>query len=154
MRAHLQRFNELFETIPSDYIAYIARISVGTVFFRSGMLKVAGWSDGNTLALFQNEYQLPLLPPELAAYLATAAELSLPLFLFAGLLTRYAAAALLGMTLVIEILVYPNAFDTHGVWAVSLLYLMKHGAGKLSLDHVLGTLKNAQPAYSSTSLER
>lgn len=150
MRTHIQRVDNLFDTIPGDLIAYIARIAAGTVFFRSGMLKLAGWSEGNTLALFRNEYQLPLLPPELAAYLATTAELTLPLLLFTGLFTRYAAAVLLGMTLVIEIFVYPNAFDTHGVWAVSLLYLMKHGAGHLSLDHLIGALKDPQGARPTT----
>ncbi|KAB2940169.1 MAG: DoxX family protein [Hyphomicrobium sp.] len=127
-----------FKAIPDDLIAYIARISVGTVFFRSGLLKLEGWADGNTLTLFREEYRLPLIPPEIAAYMATAAELTLPLLLFAGLLTRFAAAALLVMTLVIEIFVYPNAFDTHGVWAVCLLFLMKYGAGALSLDNALG----------------
>jgi putative oxidoreductase len=62
----------------------------------------------------------------------------MPLLLWSGLLTRFAATVLLGMTLVIEIFVYPNAFDTHGVWAVTLMYLMKYGAGRFSLDHVLG----------------
>ncbi len=57
--------------------------------------------------------------------------------LWSGLLTRFAATMLLGMTLVIEIFVYPNAFDTHGVWAVTLMYLMKYGAGRFSLDHLL-----------------
>lgn len=151
MRTIIQKVDNLFDAIPGDLIAYIARIAAGVVFFRSGMLKLAGWSDGNTLALFQNEYQLPLLPPELAAYLATTAELTLPILLFAGLFTRYAAAALLGMTLVIEIFVYPNAFDTHGVWAVSLLYLMKHGAGHLSLDHLIGALRDSQRARPTAS---
>jgi putative oxidoreductase len=127
-----------FKAIPDDLISYVARIAVGTTFFRSGMLKLEGWNEGNTLALFRDEYRLPLIPPEIAAYLATAAELTLPLLLFAGLFTRFAAAALLIMTLVIEIFVYPNAFDTHGVWAVSLLFLMKHGAGYLSLDNASG----------------
>ncbi|MFN3745953.1 MAG: DoxX family protein [Hyphomicrobiaceae bacterium] len=130
----LQRLKALFERIPHDLIALIARISAGTVFLRSGLLKIEGWKEGNTLALFRDEYTLPLIPPELAAYMATAAELALPPLLIAGLLTRYAASALLIMTLVIQIFVYPNAFDTHGVWAVCLLYLMKHGAGALSLD--------------------
>jgi putative oxidoreductase len=127
-----------FERIPTEFIALIARISIGTVFLRSGLLKVEGWADGTTLALFKDEYRLPVLPPEIAAPMATAAELSLPLLLFAGLFTRFAALALLLMTLVIEIFVYPNAFDTHGVWAVCLLFLIKHGAGRLSLDHLLG----------------
>lgn len=134
---NLQRITNLFARIPHDAIALLARICIGTVFFRSGMLKLDGWSDGNTLALFQSEYRLPLLPPEVAAPLAMAMELSMPLFLFLGLGTRFAALALLGMTLVIEIFVYPNAFDTHGVWAVSLLYLIKYGAGSISLDHWL-----------------
>ena len=124
-----------FKAIPDDLISYVARIGIGTTFLRSGMLKLEGWSDGNTLTLFREEYKLPLIPPEIAAYLATTAELTLPLLLFAGLLTRFAAAALLLMTLVIEIFVYPNAFDTHAVWAVSLLFLMKNGAGAMSLDH-------------------
>lgn len=127
-----------FETIPTELIAIIARIGIGTVFLRSGLLKVEGWSDGTTLALFTDEYKLPLLPPDIAAAMATAAELTLPILLFAGLATRFAALALLIMTLVIEIFVYPNAFDTHGVWAVCLLFLMKHGAGRLSLDALIG----------------
>ena len=126
-----------FEAIPTELIALIARISIGTVFLRSGLLKVEGWSDGTTLALFTDEYKLPLLPPDIAAVMATAAELTLPMLLFAGLATRFAALALLAMTLVIEIFVYPNAFDTHGVWAVCLLFLMKYGAGRVSLDRLL-----------------
>jgi putative oxidoreductase len=138
MRDLTQATIAAFKTIPDDLISYVARIGVGTTFFRSGMLKLEGWSEGNTLALFRDEYRLPLVPPEIAAYLATAAELTLPVLLFAGLFTRFAAAALLIMTLVIEIFVYPNAYDTHGVWAVSLLFLMKYGAGYLSLDNAAG----------------
>ncbi|MFA5949252.1 MAG: DoxX family protein [Hyphomicrobium sp.] len=125
------------QRIPHDLVALLARISIGTVFFRSGMLKIEGWKDGTTLALFKDEYRLPLIPTEIAAYMATAAELALPPLLFIGLFTRFAGFALLIMTLVIEIFVYPNAFDTHGVWAVSLLYLIKYGAGTVSIDHWL-----------------
>lgn len=139
----------LFARIPHDLVALVARIAVGTVFLRSGLLKVEGWSEGNTLALFRDEYRLPLLPPEIAAYLATAAELTLPLLLFAGLFTRYAALALLGMTLVIQVFVYPNAFDTHGVWAVCFLYLMKFGAGAVSLDRFIE--KSPAPAARAVS---
>lgn len=138
MRDLMEAAVAAFKAIPDDIISYIARIAVGTTFFRSGMLKLEGWAEGNTLALFREEYRLPLVPPELAAYMATTAELTLPLLLFAGLLTRFSAVALLIMTLVIEIFVYPNAFDTHGVWAVSLLFLMKYGAGALSLDCAIG----------------
>lgn len=136
MSGLVDRVNVWFSLIPHDLLALLARIGVGTVFFRSGLLKVEGWDSGNTLTLFQEEYKLPLIPPEIAAYMATAAELTLPPLLFLGLFTRYAAAALLGMTLVIQIFVYPNAFDTHATWAVCLLYLMRHGAGTLSADRV------------------
>jgi len=131
------RLTELFARIPTDVFSLLARLGIGVIFLRSGMLKLEGWDNGNTLALFQYEYQLPLIPPAIAAPLAMAMELSMPMFLFAGLGTRFAALALLGMTAVIEIFVYPIAFDTHAVWAVSLLYLIKYGAGTLSLDHLI-----------------
>ncbi len=137
MTALLSRLDALLARIPHELIALLARLSAGTIFLRSGLLKLEGWADGTTLALFREEYRLPLLSPELASWLATAAELSLPLLLFAGLLTRPAALALLGMTLVIQLFVYPNAFDTHGVWAVTLLYLAKFGPGTLSVDRLI-----------------
>jgi len=137
MIALLTRLDTLLSRIPHELLAPLARLSVGTIFLRSGLLKLDGWADGTTLTLFREEYRLPLLPPELASYLATGAELSQPILLFLGLFTRPAALALLGMTLVIEIFVYPNAFDTHGVWAVSLLYLAKFGPGTLALDRLL-----------------
>ena len=137
MRDLIETAVSVLKSIPNDLISYLARIGIGTTFFRSGMLKLDGWANGNTLTLFREEYRLPVIPPEIAASLATAAELSLPLLLFVGLGTRFAALALLFMTLVIEVFVYPNAFDTHGVWAVALLFLMKYGAGAFSLDSVI-----------------
>ena len=136
MYGFFDRMNVWFSLIPHDLIALLARIGVGTTFLRSGLLKLDGWDSGTTLALFQDEYKLPLIPPEIAATMATAAELSLPPLLLIGLFTRYAATALLGMTLVIQTFVYPNAFDTHGTWAVCMLYLMKSGAGTLSADRL------------------
>lgn len=133
------RLTELFARVPTDVFSLLARLGIGVIFLRSGMLKLEGWDNGNTLALFQYEYQLPLISPQIAAPLAMAMELSMPMFLFAGLGTRFAALALLGMTAVIEIFVYPAAFDTHAVWAVSLLFLIKYGAGTLSLDHLIAT---------------
>ncbi len=143
-----QTMISLMSRIPHDLIALVARISVGTIFLRSGILKIQGWNSGNTLALFKHEYQLPVLPPELAAYMATAAELALPPLLIAGLFTRYAALALLGMTLVIQLFVYPNAFDTHGVWAASLLYLMKYGAGSFALDRFIEPAMKERPSVA------
>ncbi|MBS0520282.1 MAG: DoxX family protein [Proteobacteria bacterium] len=138
MTALLARLDTLLARIPHDLIAALARLGIGTTFLRSGLLKLDGWADGTTLTLFRDEYHLPLLPPDLAAPLAMGMELSMPVLLFLGLLTRPAALALLGMTAVIEIFVYPNAFDTHGVWAVALLYLVKFGPGALSLDALVG----------------
>ena len=85
-------------------------------------------------------------PKEVAAVLAMSAELTLPWLLFVGLGTRLAALALLGMTAVIQLFVYPNAYDTHGTWAVCFLYLMKFGAGRLSLDHLLSRVWGARTA--------
>ncbi len=99
---------DLCSRIPLDLLSLLARLGIGVIFLRSGMLKLDGWESGNTLALFQYEYQLPLIPPQLAAPLAMGMELAVPMFLFAGLGTRFAALALLGMTAVIEIFVYPR----------------------------------------------
>jgi len=138
MKSLIEKFNNSFAIIPHDLIALIARIGIGTTFFRSGLTKIEGFAlKSSTFFLFENDYKLPLVPPEIAAYMGTAAELTMPLLLWSGLLTRFAALSLLIMTLVIEIFVYPNAFDTHGVWAVCLLYLLKFGPGALSLDRLI-----------------
>lgn len=147
MIALLLRLDALLARIPHELLAPLARLSVGTIFLRSGLLKLEGWADGTTLALFREEYRLPLVPPEVASWMATAAELSLPLLLFVGLFTRPAALALLAMTLVIQVCVYPSAFDTHGTWAVALLYLAKFGPGSLALDRLF--LSPARPSVSS-----
>ena len=88
--------------------------------------------------LFRDEYKVPLLPPEVAAYMATYAETFFPILLVLGLLTRMSAFALLCMTAVIEIFVYPLAWPTHLTWAALMLYLIARGPGKWSLDRVLG----------------
>ena len=99
MLAAVNRAIAIFSRIPHDLIAVVARIGIGTTFLRAGLLKLEGWSNGNTLALFTDEYKLPLLPPKLAAVMAMSAELTLPLLLFAGLATRFSALAMLAMTL-------------------------------------------------------
>ena len=99
------------------------------------MTKIANW--GTAVALFADEYQVPLLPPELAAYMAATIELATPVLLVLGLATRPAALVLLGMTTVIEVFVYPQAWPTHIQWAAMLLVLLCRGPGKLSLDHLI-----------------
>jgi putative oxidoreductase len=138
--------------IPEDLIALLGRISIAAVFWKSGQTKVDGFAidlvDGNftlgwprlsdsAVALFREEYRLPLLPAELAASLAALAEHALPVLILLGLGTRFAALGLLLMTAVIQFLVYPGAYPTHGVWAAVLLYLMARGPGRLSLDHAI-----------------
>jgi putative oxidoreductase len=100
-----------------------------------------GWPrlSDSALALFQDEYKLPFVPPELAAPMAATAEHLLPLLLLLGLGTRFAALGLLGMTLVIQLFVYPGAYATHGTWAALLLYLVSRGPGLWSLDHWLAS---------------
>ena len=131
----LTRARNRLEAVPYALLALPIRIAVATVFWNSGMTKLANWD--TAVALFTDEYRLPVLPPELAAYIAASIELSMPVLLVLGLLTRPAAAVLLGMTAVIEIFVYPLAWPTHIQWAAMLLMLLCRGPGALSLDHVL-----------------
>jgi putative oxidoreductase len=121
-------------------LALAARVAVAAIFFLSGRTKVEGLLTvtDNAYALFRDEYKLPLLPPEVAAHLAAYAEHLFPLLLVLGLCTRLSAFALIGMTAVIQVFVYPDAWPTHLTWAVPMLYLIGRGAGPWSIDHALG----------------
>lgn len=130
---------QLSKWVPHDLLALINRIAIAAIFFLSGRTKVDGWlsvTDG-TYLLFREEYRLPLIAPEFAAHAAVLAEHLFPLLLVLGLFTRLSALALLGMTLVIQLFVYPDAWPTHLSWAGLLLYLLGRGAGTLSLDRLL-----------------
>jgi putative oxidoreductase len=108
------------------------------VFWQSGATKVAGWHlKPTTIELFQNEYQLPLIDPTIAAYIAAFAEHVFPILLMIGLATRFAAMALLIMTAVIEIFVYPASWPIHGVWAACFIIIIARGPGVLALDHLI-----------------
>lgn len=150
--AWLAAANGALARIPEDLIALLGRFSIAAVFWKSGQTKVEGFAvdlvDGSlqlgwprlsdsAVALFQEEYRLPLLPPELGATLAALGEHLLPVLILLGLGTRFAALGLLLMTAVIQLLVYPGAYPTHGVWAAVLLYLMARGPGRVSLDHLI-----------------
>lgn len=123
------------DAVPYAALAIPLRLAVAHVFWSSGMLKLEDWSA--TLGLFQQEYKLPLLPPEIAATMAASVELSMPPLLVLGLLTRPAAIVLLGMITVIQTLVYPQAWPDHIQWTAMLLVLLCRGGGKISLDAVL-----------------
>ncbi|MEO6321002.1 MAG: DoxX family protein [Polaromonas sp.] len=129
----------LSQLVPHTALALIDRLAIGAIFFLSGRTKVEGFLTitDSAYALFQDEYKLPLIPPEIAAHAAAWAEHLFPLLLVLGLFTRLSALALLGMTLVIQVFVYPDAWPTHLSWAGLLLYLIGRGAGALSLDRVL-----------------
>lgn len=122
--------------IPHWLIALLARFGLAGIFWRSGQTKVDGWEiTDSTFYLFEEEYALPLLPPDVAAYLATAAEHLIPIMLVVGLGTRLGAAGLLGMTIVIQVFVYPNSWPDHLMWTAALMYLLARGPGCLSIDH-------------------
>lgn len=131
---------DLAETLTPDWLPpFIARLGIAAVFFQSGRTKVEGLLTITPSAyqLFEEEYKLPLLSPHVAAHLATYAEHLFPILLALGLLTRLSAAALLVMTLIIEIFVYPDAWPTHLSWAGLLLPLFARGGGALSIDRLL-----------------
>jgi putative oxidoreductase len=124
------------EQIPLALPELVLRLGVALVFWRSGLTKLP-FGNISTLALFQDEYRVPLLPPELAAYLATSIELIVPWLLLVGLGTRLGAAILLGQTLVIQLFVYPENYPDHLLWAGPLLYLLLRGPGNWSIDRLI-----------------
>lgn len=143
---------ELCKRVPYSLVAFVARFSIAAVFWKSGQTKVEGLAidlvDGtfqlgiphlsaSAIPLFTDEYKLPFLSPELAAHAAAFSEHFFPLLILLGLATRFSALALLGMTLVIQVFVYPDAYPTHGVWAACLLLLVSQGPGVLSIDHLI-----------------
>jgi putative oxidoreductase len=125
-------------SLPNDLIALLARLSIAAVFWQSGQTKIEGWGlSDSALYLFENQYKLPLVDPWLAAHFAAFAEHLFPILLVIGLASRLSALALLAMTLVIEIFVYPAAWPTHGTWAACLLFIAARGPGMLSVDAVI-----------------
>lgn len=126
--------------LPDTVLALVARAAAAGIFWTSGRTKVEGLLSvkDSTFLLFAQEYRVPLLPPDIAAYLATYAEHLFPVLLVLGLLTRVSALALLVMTLVIQLFVYPSAWPTHLAWAAVLLFLAARGGGGLALDRAAG----------------
>ncbi len=132
----------VFESIPQSFLSLCARIFPAAVFWMSGETKIAApgqfWRlSDSAVDLFRDEYRLPLIDPTIAAHLSAFAEHFFPILLVIGLASRFAALALLGMTLVIEIFVYPDAWPTHGVWATCFLVVIARGPGIFSLDHLI-----------------
>ncbi len=126
---------EYMQKVPFWLVALTARIALGEVFWSSAQQHLGNWD--TTLYQFEESFQVPLLPPDLAANMAVAIELVTPPLLLLGLGTRFAALVLLGMTAVIEIFVFPMAWPTHIQWAGLQLLLITQGAGALSLDRLI-----------------
>ena len=142
-KARPSRFEALVRLIerllPIDVLTLIVRVAIAAVFFLSGRTKVEGVLDitEGTYFLFAEEYRVPLIPSDIAAHLATYAEHLFPVLIVLGLATRVSALALLGITIVLEVFVYPLGWPTHLMWAALLLYLIRFGAGAFSLDRIL-----------------
>ena len=164
--AHQRLFGLVQRFLADDALKLLARLSLAGVFWRSLLTKVQTVGlfpytelindfavqrahlrlpdfplnlKPSTLNLFENEYALPLIPTEIAAWMATLAELIFPILLVLGLLTRLSALALLGMTLVIQLFVYPDAWwSTHALWVVMTVFVAGYGPGRLSIDHWAG----------------
>jgi len=126
---------KLAGTMPLSAVQLVARLAVANVFWQSSQSKLASWPV--TLQLFAFEYHLPVINPVVAAYMATAAELSGAVLIFFGLFSRLAALMLLGVVATIQIFVYPTHWGEHLTWAVPLLLIFARGAGVISVDHLV-----------------
>jgi putative oxidoreductase len=144
----LEAGRRLAERIPYSLIALVARLAVANVFWRSGQTKVEGFLSikNTTFFLFREEYMVPLLPPDAAAYLTTYAEHIFSVLLVIGLASRLSALGLIFMILVIQIFVYPAGWPEHILWFAPLLLILAHGPGAISLDHLLWTRAQRAPA--------
>ncbi|EGD58056.1 hypothetical protein Y88_0108 [Novosphingobium nitrogenifigens DSM 19370] len=126
--------------LPASVLLLVARLGIASIFFLSGRTKVSGLLTITDSAyyLFETDYRLPFLPPHVAAHIATYSEHLFPILLVLGLGTRFAALSILGMTTVIEVFVYPDAWPTHLSWAGLLLPLIAQGGGTFALDRFFG----------------
>jgi putative oxidoreductase len=128
----------LLDRFPPSILQLMFRIAIAAVFWSSGLTKIASWD--TTIALFRDEYMVPLLPPEIASVISATFELSCSMLIVVGLATRLATLPLLSMTFVIEVFVYPEYWTQHLMWASILLFLLTKGPGVFSLDHYVGRL--------------
>jgi putative oxidoreductase len=131
----------LLDRVPPSLLLLLLRVGVGLVFWKSAQTKLANWD--LTVQLFAFEYQVPVLSPEVAAFLGTAAELAGSIMLILGFGARFGALALLGVTLVIQTFVYPENWSEHLFWAAALLTILVRGAGVVSADHLIARLFGA-----------
>jgi len=146
----VERVRRLLDSVPYSVIALIARAATFTVFWRSGMQKLADWN--STLMLFTNEYRVPILPPHVAAYIAASLELGGSVLVLMGLLTRPSVFLLLGMVLVIQTFVYPQAWPDHIQWLAFMFVLLARGPGRISLDTLIWRVARQAPKEAQETL--
>ena len=138
----LHRAINVLDRFPLSVLQLMLRVAIAAVFWSSGLTKIASWQ--TTIALFRDEYMVPLLPPEIAAVMSATFELSCSALIVVGLATRLATLPLLGMTFVIEVFVYPEYWTMHLMWTSILLFLLTKGPGVFSVDHYAGRLLRAK----------
>jgi putative oxidoreductase len=136
MRGRVAAVTAALGRFPLPALQVLFRFAVASVFLKAGLTKLASWEF--TVQLFIDEYKVPVLPPEIAAVFATTTEITCSLLLIVGLFARLSTLPLLGMILVIQVFVYPNAYSEHLTWGSILLFLLTRGAGPLSLDRIVG----------------
>lgn len=134
----IDRGRQFAEQIPQSAVLLLSRIAVADIFWRSGQTKVNGLSiREETFYLFREEYKVPLLPPDLAAYLSTIGEHVFPVLLVIGFASRLSALGLFGITLVIQLFVVPGGWPEHLLWFALLISIIARGPGAISLDHLI-----------------
>ena len=136
LRSRIRAVTAALGRLPLGVLQLGFRLAIASVFLKAGLNKLASWEI--TVQLFRDEYKVPVLPPEIAATMATTFEIGCSALLIAGLATRLATLPLLGMICVIQIFVYPEAYAEHLTWASILAFLLTRGGGPLSLDRLLG----------------
>jgi putative oxidoreductase len=148
----------LVERIPASIIGLVSRFAIADVFWRSGETKVDGWQvTQTTIDLFREEYRVPLLPPDVAAYIAAIQEHLFSALLAIGLASRLSAFGLFAMTMVIQIFVYPGNWPDHLLWSSVLLYVIARGPGAISLDYLIRSAferNSAPPAAAARVRDR
>jgi putative oxidoreductase len=144
LRGRLDGALEWLERCPLSVILLLCRLGVASVFMKAGITKLQGWEF--TVQLFADEYKVPVLPPDVAALMATSFELGCASLLIAGFLTRLATLPLFGMILTIQVFVYPSAWSEHLVWGSILVFVLTRGPGAISLDRLLGLERGAPRA--------
>jgi putative oxidoreductase len=143
LRTALTRAFTVLGKVPLSLHQFVFRLAIAGVFLRAGLAKTANWE--STVVLFREEYRVPVLPPEVAAVMASSVEVGCSILLLVGLATRVATLPMLGMIATIQLFVYPQAWPEHVIWTSILVFLLTRGGGTLSLDHAIGTTLATRP---------